>query len=68
MRFVPHRILPRAMWQLVKHTYGTEFVMFLDKQIEGSPPHARGSFQKQWRALIETSAPDVPDTETSQPA
>lgn len=49
----------RAMWQLVKHTYGTEFVKFLDKQIEGTAPHARGSFQRQWRAHIGAGASDV---------
>ena len=55
----------RAMWQLVKHTYGTEFVKFLDKQIEGNSPHVRGSFQRQWRALIEANTPDVTASETS---
>ncbi|HSG76812.1 MAG TPA: hypothetical protein VLA30_11830 [Burkholderiales bacterium] len=46
----------RAMWKLVKHTYGTEFVNFLDKQIASSEEHSRGSIQKQWRALIEANA------------
>lgn len=46
----------RAMWQLVKHTYGTEFVKFLDSQIASSNPHSHGSMQKQWRALIEANA------------
>lgn len=46
----------RAMWQLVKHTYGTEFVKFLDRQIASTDEHSRGSMQKQWRALIEVNA------------
>ncbi len=46
----------RAMWQLVKHTYGTEFVKFLDRQIASTDEHGRGSMQKQWRALIEANA------------
>jgi hypothetical protein len=46
----------RAMWQLVKHTYGTEFVEFLDRQIASAGEHSRGSMQAQWRALIEASA------------
>lgn len=46
----------RAMWQLVRHAYGTEFVKFLDKQIASTDEHNRGSIQKQWRALIEANA------------
>ena len=46
----------RAMWQLVKHTYGTELVTFLDRQIATTDEHTRGSMQTQWRALIEASA------------
>lgn len=42
----------RAMWQLVKHTYGTEFVNFLDMQIAKTPAHDRGSMQKRWRELL----------------
>jgi hypothetical protein len=42
----------RAMWQLVRHTYGREFATFLDSQIAGSDAHARGSLQSQWRALV----------------
>lgn len=48
-----------AMWQLVKHTYGTEFVKFLDKQIASADEHSRGSMQKQWRALIEANTAAV---------
>jgi hypothetical protein len=42
----------RAMWKLVKHTYGTEFVKFLDKQIASTDQHTKGSMHKQWRTLI----------------
>ena len=42
----------RAMWQLVKHTYGTEFVTFLDAQIAATSEHRQGSIQKQWKALV----------------
>jgi hypothetical protein len=40
------------MWQLVKHTYGTEFVKFLDAQIATTSEHQQRSIQKQWRALV----------------
>lgn len=43
----------RAMWKLVRHTYGAEFVKFFDKQVASSEEHGRGSVQKQWRALVE---------------
>lgn len=46
----------RAMWQLVRHTYGTEFAKFLDKQIASADEHGRGSMQSQWRALVEANA------------
>lgn len=42
----------RAMWQLVRHTYGREFATFLDAQIAGSAAHGRGSMQSQWKALV----------------
>lgn len=44
----------RAMWQLVKHTYGNEFAVFLDKQIASMDAHNRGSIQKQWRELVKS--------------
>lgn len=46
----------RAMWQLVKHTYGTEFVKFIDEQIASTDEHGRGSMQRQWRALVDAGA------------
>lgn len=46
----------RAMWQLVKHTYGTEFVKFLDGQIASTDEHKHGSMQKQWSALVAASS------------
>ncbi len=45
----------RAMWQLVKHTYGAEFVKFLDLQIAGTPAHHRGSIHKRWTELLRAS-------------
>ena len=42
----------RAMWQLVKHTYGTEFVRFLDAQIANAPTHDHGSVYRRWRELV----------------
>lgn len=53
----------RAMWQLVKHTYGTEFAKFLDRQIASTDEHSHGSMQKQWRTLIETNAAAVKATD-----
>jgi len=50
----------RAMWQLVKHTYGTEFVKFLDMQIASTDEHGRGSMHKQWRALVEANTVAAP--------
>ena len=46
----------RAMWKLVRHTYGAKFVMFLDEQIANTDEHKRGSMQKQWRTLIESNS------------
>lgn len=46
----------RAMWQLVKHTYGTEFAEFLDEQIASVDEHGPGSMHKQWRKLVDASA------------
>jgi len=41
----------RAMWELVKHTYGHDFVDFLDKQIVGYDLHSRGSIRGKWHEL-----------------
>jgi len=43
----------RAMWQLVKHTYGSDFVEFFDNQIASIDAHGRGSMHKQWQAILE---------------
>lgn len=49
----------RAMWQIVRHTYGAEFVKFLDQQIESVDPHTSGSVQRQWKALMEAERRDT---------
>lgn len=56
----------RAMWQLVRHTYGPEFVKFLDQQIASADDHSRGSIQQQWRALIEAHAASRAPNEPAQ--
>lgn len=57
----------RAMWQLVKHTYGTEFVTFLDAQIATTSEHRPGSIQKKWLALVAaTPDPAASDVGTRQ--
>lgn len=59
----------RAMWQLVKHTYGTEFVKFLDMQIARTPAHDRGSMHERWTALLAANQQTTkPDTEERGPA
>ena len=52
----------RAMWQLVKHTYGRQFVTFLDAQIASSDAHARSSMQNHWRELVAADTPAPPDS------
>lgn len=42
----------RAILQLVKHTYGREFAMFVDAQIASSNAHIHGSMRGKWRALV----------------
>lgn len=42
----------RAMWQLVRHTYGTEFVKFLDEQIRQAPVLKHGAVHQRWRELV----------------
>lgn len=58
----------RAMWQLVRHTYGAEFVKFLDKQIESADQHGKGSVHKQWRTLVEANSGTTADTELPRQA
>lgn len=63
----------RAMWQLVKHTYGSEFVKFIDEQIASTDVHSKGAIQKKWRALVEAnvradSVPGIPEQERREGA
>lgn len=46
----------RAMWQLVRHTYGRDFATFLDAQIASSDARARGSMRSQWSELVAAGA------------
>jgi len=53
----------RAIWQLVRHTYSTDFATFMDKQISAGPAHKQQSMFQKWKQLMEgenrgTNAPD----------
>ncbi|MFZ9296711.1 MAG: hypothetical protein ACO24Y_00145 [Hylemonella sp.] len=54
----------RAMWQLVRHTYGHEFATFLDAQIVGYAVHANGSIRSQWHERVRASSSTAPDLPT----
>jgi len=41
----------RAMWRLVRHSYGADFVAFMDKQIADAPVHQDSAFRK-WKELV----------------
>ncbi|MCW5752699.1 MAG: hypothetical protein KIT81_16310 [Alphaproteobacteria bacterium] len=43
----------RAMWQMVRHTYGSEFAKFMDAMIAQVPAHASSHAFKTWKALVE---------------
>lgn len=45
----------RAMWQRVKHTYGTQFVTFLNMQIAKTPAHERSSMRRRWTGLLKAN-------------
>lgn len=45
----------RAMWHVVRHTYGHDFAAFLDAQIVGYEVHARGSIRSQWHEHVRAS-------------
>lgn len=42
----------RAMWSLVRHTYGTSFQTFLDEQIKNIPERQAYSMRAEWNAAI----------------
>ncbi len=43
----------RAMWQLVRHSYGADFAAFVDKEIAEAPGHQESAFRK-WKELVAT--------------
>jgi hypothetical protein len=42
----------RAMWQLTRHYYGSEFAEFLDEIVASTPIHQRQSSYKKWKELV----------------
>lgn len=49
----------RALWSVVRHTYGHDFQQFFDKQIESVSMHPAYSMQEKWRnALVSQRTAD----------
>lgn len=48
----------RAMWQMVRHTYGPEFVEFMDRKISEVTVHQPASAFETWRSLVEQQSAD----------
>jgi len=48
----------RAMWQMVRHTYGPEFVKFMDLMVAQVPTHASSSACNTWKTLVEQQRRD----------
>jgi len=46
----------RAMWQLTRHSYGAEFVRFLDPIMAEAPIHQQSARMK-WKELLATNQP-----------
>jgi hypothetical protein len=42
----------RAMWQLVRHAYGSHFVAFMDEQIAATDAHKSESAFQEWKILV----------------
>lgn len=42
----------RAMWALVRHSYGKEFAAFMDTQISRESAHQRSSAHERWSELV----------------
>jgi hypothetical protein len=42
----------RAMWQLTRHYYGSDFVESLDEIVASAPIHQRQSSYKKWKELV----------------
>ena len=43
----------RAMWKIVKHTYGVEFQEFMDEQISKVTVHSHASVHASWHDLVQ---------------
>ena len=46
----------RAMWQLVRHSYGVDFAAFMDDQIAAHPAHKADSMFQKWKQLVENQS------------
>jgi hypothetical protein len=42
----------RAMWQLSRHYYGSDFAQFLDEILASTPIHQHQSSYKKWKELV----------------
>jgi hypothetical protein len=42
----------RAMWSLVRHSYGKDFAAFMDAQITREAVHQRSSAHERWSGLV----------------
>jgi hypothetical protein len=42
----------RAMWQLTRHFYGSDFAEFLDELMASTPIHQQRSSYKKWKELV----------------
>ena len=45
----------RAMWKLVRHSYGGEFAEFMDQQVAAAPTHQESTLKK-WKEIVATQA------------
>lgn len=57
----------RAMWSLVRHTYGTDFQNFLDKQIASIPARETHSTREKWGATLAAQRSANADAEGAKP-
>jgi hypothetical protein len=42
----------RAMWQLTRHVYGSDFAEFLDETMASTPIHQQRASYKKWKELV----------------
>jgi hypothetical protein len=52
----------RAMWQLVRHSYGNEFAAFMDDLIAALPARESESVFQKWRRLVEAQKRSMKNT------